>query len=144
MPIGGGGLISGIAAAIKLEGRQIKIIGVQPEGSPSMYVSIKQGKLSSIEESRTIADGVSVRKPGEITFSLVRQFVDDIVLVSDEEILSATKQLITREHILSEPSGAAALAGLLKTRKETGKTEKSAAIVSGGNISREVLARILR
>ena len=109
-----------------------------------MYMSIKQGKLSSIEESHTIADGLSVRKPGEITFSLVRQFVDNIVLVSDKEILDATKQLITKEHILSEPSGAAALAGLLKTRKESGKNVKSAAIVSGGNISSEVLARILR
>lgn len=142
VPIGGGGLISGIASAVKLDKKRIKVIGVQPEGSPSMYLSRKQGKLTSIEESHTIADGLSVRKPGEITYSLVSRFVDDIILVSDEEILGATKQLITREHVLAEPSGAAALAGLLKARKETGEISKSAAIVSGGNISKEILAKI--
>lgn len=144
VPIGGGGLISGVALSVKLEGRPTRLIGVQPEGSPSMYLSVKQGKLSSIAESHTIADGLSVRKPGDITFPLVRQLVDDIILVSDDEILLATAQLITREHVLAEPSGAAALAGLLKTRNKTGRIEKSAAIVSGGNISKEVLARILR
>ncbi len=143
VPIGGGGLISGVAAAVKLGGMRAKVIGVQPEGSPSMYASVKQGKLSSIEESRTIADGLSVRRPGDITYSLVRQFVDDIILVSDDDILGATGQLITKEHVLAEPSGAAALAGLLKTRREKDRIERSAAIVSGGNISKEVLARIL-
>lgn len=144
VPIGGGGLISGVASAFKFERKHTKIIGVQPEGSPSMYVSMKEGKLSGIAESHTIADGLSVRKPGDITFSLVRQFVDDVMLVSDEEILSATAQLMTREHVLAEPSGAAALAGLIKSRKKTGRIERSAAIVSGGNISKEVLARIIR
>ncbi len=143
VPIGGGGLISGIACAIKLGGhKHARVIGVQPEGSPSMYNSLKKGALSSVEESRTIADGLSVRKPGEITFSFVKRYVDDIVLVSDEEIIAATAQLLRKEHALAEPSGATALAGLLKVRRETGKTEKSAAIVSGANISREMLARI--
>lgn len=144
VPIGGGGLISGVACAIKLAGsKEIRVIGVQPEGSPSMYKSMKSGVLSSIEESRTIADGLSVREPGNITFSFVKQFVDDIVLVSDEEIINATTQLLTKEHVLSEPSGAAALAGLLKFRKETEKIDKSVAIVSGGNISKEMIEKIV-
>ena len=144
VPIGGGGLISGIASAVKLvKSNDIKVIGVQPEGSPSMYKSMKSGVLSSIEESRTIADGLSVRKPGDLTFSFVKRFVDDIVLVRDEEIIDATSQLLTKEHVMAEPSGAAALSGLLKVRRETGKIEKSVAIVSGGNISKEMLKKIV-
>ena len=87
VPIGGGGLISGVASAIKLKASHIRVIGVQPEGSPSMYESLKSGAPSGIAESHTIADGLSVRKPGDINFSLVKRFVDDIVLVSDEEII---------------------------------------------------------
>ena len=156
VPIGGGGLLSGVAAAVKLSnvegGRRrniVKVIGVQPEGSPSMYESWQKGSLSSIEASRTIADGLSVRKPGDITFNLVKNFVDEIMLVSDDEILSATNRLIQKEHILAEPSGAAAFAGLLKKEKllAGGRSEEnessSLAIVSGGNISQEVLARVL-
>jgi threonine dehydratase len=142
VPIGGGGLISGISCAIKLKTDGVRVIGVQPERSPSMYNSWKSGKLSSIEESRTIADGLAVRKPGDITFDFVRRYVDDILLVSDEAIIQATTTLLTREHVLVEPSGAAALAGLLKHRRVTGKREKSVVIVSGANISKEVLARI--
>src|SRR5208282_3159015 len=116
VPIGGGGLISGISAAVKLSGKKTRVIGVQPEGSPSMYRSWRAGALSTIEESKTVADGLKVRKPGDITFAFVRKYVDDIVLVSDSEILNATSKLLKEEHILAEPSGAASLAGLLKTR----------------------------
>lgn len=147
VPIGGGGLISGVAAAIKLtqRSRNVKVIGVQPEGSPSMYESWKKGAISSIDASKTIADGLSVRKPGDITYSFVKRYVDEIILVNDDEILSATFQLIQREHVLAEPSGAAAFAGLIKSRKQKGKNKKtiSAAIVSGGNISQEVLGKVL-
>jgi threonine dehydratase len=143
VPIGGGGLISGVSSAIKLDSKSCRVIGVQPEGSPSMYQSWKSGKLTSIAESRTIADGLSVRKPGDLTLSFVKAKVDDIVLVSDEEIISATGQLLFHEHVLVEPSGAAALAGLIRMRRETGKIERSAAIVSGGNISKEMLSKIV-
>ncbi|MDG6904674.1 MAG: threonine/serine dehydratase [Nitrososphaerota archaeon] len=143
VPIGGGGLISGVASAIKLKSSGIRVIGVQPEGSPSMYESMKIGTPSGIRESRTIADGLSVRKPGDITFSLVRKFVDEIVLVSDDEILWATGQILKKEHVLVEPSGAASFAAVQKVRRETGKTERSAAIISGANISREMIAKIL-
>ncbi len=137
-------MISGVSAAIKLDRRSshIRVIGVQPEGSPSMYESWKKGELSSIPASKTIADGLSVRRPGDITFSIVKRFVDEIVLVSDDEIMLATRQLLRKEHVLAEPSGAAAFAGLLKLRRENGK-ERSAAVVSGGNISQEALSKIL-
>ncbi len=146
-PIGGGGLISGVALAVKLQRPKgkVKVFGVQPEGSPSMYESFKKKEVSTIAESKSIADGLLVRRPGDITFEFVRRYVDDIVLVSDSEILSATRQLITQEHVLSEPSGAAAFAGLLKSRREgrTERSQKTAAIVSGGNISVDLLEKIL-
>jgi threonine dehydratase len=146
VPIGGGGLISGISAAIKLNetSRHVKVIGVQPEGSASMYESWRRGTLTSIEASKTLADGLAVRTPGEITFGFVKQFVDEIILVSDEEILSATYSLLTKEHILCEPSGGAAFAGLLKSRRKINRgAPLSAAIVSGGNISQVMLSKVL-
>lgn len=148
VPIGGGGLLSGIAAALKLCKSKARVIGVQPEGSPSMYESWKKNELSSIEKSNTIADGLSVRRPGDITYNLVKRYVDDIMLVSDEEILSTTKRIIQREHVLVEPSGAAAFAALIKARKKEQYDEKNkgktVAIVSGGNISQKVLETLLR
>jgi len=145
VPIGGGGLISGVALAAKLEGPAgVKIIGVQPEGSPSMFESFQKHEISTIKESKTIADGLSVRRPGEITFEFVKRFVDSIILVTDEEILLATAQLIKKEHVLVEPSGAAAFAGLLKTRRDQQSKSESVAVVSGGNISSEILERITK
>jgi threonine dehydratase len=141
VPIGGGGLISGIAACAKIMGKNTRIIGVQPEGSPSMYESWKKNELLTIPESKTIADGLSVRKPGDITFSFVQRYVDDIVLVSDDEILSATRQLLRKEHVLAEPSGAASLAGYLKQSREG--SPKSVVVVSGGNVSGDYLKRVL-
>lgn len=147
VPIGGGGLISGVALATKLARPRgdVKVYGVQPEGSPSMFESFKKKELSTIAESKSIADGLLVRRPGDITFEFVRKYVDDIILVSDDEILRATKQLITKEHVLSEPSGGAAFAGMVKFRKEDPEKRslKSAAIVSGGNISTELLQKLI-
>ena len=142
VPIGGGGLISGVATAIKLNEKSngVKIIGVQPEGSPSMRESWLKGEVTGLDQSKTIADGLSVRKPGSITFSHVKKLVDDIVLVSDEEILGATSRLLKEEHILAEPSGAASFAALLKYNG----VGLSAAIISGGNISSEILSKITR
>ncbi len=146
VPIGGGGLISGVSLAAKLErpSGRVKVIGVQPEGSPSMFESFQKHEIATIKESKTIADGLSVRRPGDITFEFVKRYVDRIVLVSDEEILDTTRQLIKQEHVLAEPSGAAAFAGLMKSKKEnvSERAQKSVAIVSGGNISAEVLRKI--
>jgi len=147
VPIGGGGLISGVALATKLERPKgkTKVYGVQPEGSPSMYESFKKNEISTIGESKSIADGLLVKRPGDITFQFVKRYVDDIILVSDAEILDATRQIVTKEHVLAEPSGAASFAGMLKFRKTvpTEANRKSIAIVSGGNISVELLQKIL-
>jgi threonine dehydratase len=140
VPIGGGGLISGIATAVKLSTNKVRIIGVQPEGAPSMYESWELGSLKTINESKTIADGLSVRKPGDITFAYVQKYVDEIVLASDDEILKATTQLIKNEHVLSETSGAAAFAARLKTKD---RTKKDVAVVSGGNISAQMLKTVV-
>jgi len=143
VPIGGGGLVSGIASAIKLnpDTRNVKVIGVQPEGAPSMYNSWKLGKVTALAATNTIADGTSIRVPGNLTFAIVKKFVDDIILVSDKEILDATRQLIRNEHILAEPSGAESFAGLLKYRKSK-NAGKAVAVVSGGNISWKVLSSL--
>ena len=138
VPIGGGGLISGVALAAKLErppGR-VKVVGVQPEGSPSMFESFQKHEISTIKESKTIADGLSVRRPGDITFEFVKKYVDRIVLVSDEEILGATRQLINREHVLAEPSGAAGLAGLERLLSEgaIGRDERVVVLVTGSGL----------
>ncbi len=144
VPIGGGGLVAGVSSALKLNERSnnVRVIGVQPEGSPSMYKSWKNGELSSIESSSSIADGLLVRRPGEITFSIVKKFVDEIILVSDDEIMRAAYQLLRKEHILAEPSGAAAFAGALKYRTHD-KPGRSVAVVSGGNISQETLLKLI-
>jgi threonine dehydratase len=146
VPIGGGGLISGVSLAAKLQrpSGRVKVIGVQPEGSPSMFESFQKGEIETIKESKTIADGLSVRRPGDITFEFVKRYVDRIILVTDDEILDTTKRLIRQEHVLAEPSGAAAFAGLMKSKKENvrERSQKSVAIVSGGNISADVLRKI--
>jgi threonine dehydratase len=145
VPIGGGGLISGIASFMKMneKTKHVKVIGVQPEGSPSMFESWKNQLLGSIKESASIADGLCVRRPGEITFSFVRRFVDEIILVSDDEILSATFRLLRKEHVLAEPSGAAALAGFLKIKEKGLAAGNSVVVVSGGNISEKLLREVI-
>lgn len=143
VPIGGGGLISGVSIAVKSNKNTsgVKVIGVQPEGAASMYNSWKKGEICGLDKTNTIADGTSIRIPGNLTFPIVQRFVDDIILVSDSEILSATKQLIRSEHVLAEPSGAEAFAGLLRYRKSR-EIGNSVAIVSGGNISWDILSKL--
>ena len=143
VPIGGGGLISGIASAVKLSNglNKTRIIGVQPVGAASMFNSWKKGETCPLETTKTIADGTSIRVPGDLTFSIVQRFVDDIILVSDEEILDATLRMVRREHVLAEPSGAESFAGLLKY-KQAHDVGNAVSVVSGGNISWELLKRL--
>ncbi len=143
VPIGGGGLISGIASAVKGNPltAHVRVIGVQPEGAPSMHESVKNGRITPLDKAQTVADGTSIRVPGTLTFSIVRELVDDIVLVSDAEILSATRRMIQKEHILAEPSGAESFAGLLKYKKDH-SIGSAVSVVSGGNISWDLLRSI--
>ena len=143
VPIGGGGLISGISIAAKTLNPQLKIVGVQSEGAPAVYRSWRAGKIVEVDSVNTIADGLAARKPLELTFGIIKRYVDTILLVSEEEIGEAVLALLHKAHILAEPSGAASLAALL-FKYDPKPKEKVAVIVSGANISIDYLASLLK
>jgi len=142
VPIGGGGLISGIACALKETKPSIKVIGVQPARMPSMLEALKQRKPTTIAINPTIADGISVRRAGDNTLRLVEKYVDDVVAVEEEEIASGILTLLEREKTLAEGAGAAAVAALLHHKTKL-KTKKVVALVCGGNIDVTLLSRII-
>lgn len=133
VPIGGGGLISGIAVAAKHVNRNIKVIGVQADGASAMYESFRKGKLVSTSTINTIAEGIAVKTPGEKTFPIIQKYVDDILTVSDEEIASAILFMLERNKTLMEGAGAAALAALFAHNDEI-DSRHLGIIVSGGNL----------
>jgi threonine dehydratase len=141
-PIGGGGLIGGIACAVKEKSPGVRIIGVQPARLPSMKAAIAEGKPVTLKPAATIADGIAVRRAGDRTFPLVQKYVDDIVTVDEEEIANAILLLLEREKTLAEGAGAAALAALLN-RKVSFVGKRIAILVCGGNIDVTLLARIM-
>jgi threonine dehydratase len=141
-PIGGGGLIGGIACAVKESNPAVKIVGVQPSRIPSMKAAIAEGKPVTLTSAKTIADGIAVRRAGDRTLPLVQKYVDDIVTVEEEEIANAILLLLEREKTLAEGAGAAAIAAVLNRKLNiTGK--RMAVLVSGGNIDVTLLARII-
>jgi len=143
VPVGGGGLISGIAAAVKgLRGDRVKVIGVQPRGAPALYKSYKEGKLVTVEKVQTIADGVIVKRPGDLTLKLISELVDDMVLVDDPEIARAMFLLLERAKLVAEPAGALSVAALLSGAVEA-RGKKVVAVISGGNVDMALLSRIV-
>lgn len=142
VPIGGGGLISGIAIAVKSIRPEIKIIGVEPENADSMKVSIERGKVSTLKFCSSIADGIAVKTPGELTYSIVKNYVDDIITVSEEEIASAILTLMEDEKMVVEGSGAASVAAII-TKKINMEGKKVVAMISGGNIDMNMVANII-
>jgi threonine dehydratase len=142
VPIGGGGLISGVACAIKESNPSIRVIGVQTERLPSMLRAIQGGSPVTLPAEATIADGIAVRRAGDVTFPLVKQYVDEIVTVDEEEIAKAIMVLLEREKMLAEGAGAAALASLLQ-KKTSLKNERTAVLVCGGNIDVSLLSKII-
>ena len=142
VPIGGGGLIGGIACAIKEMRPDIRIIGVQTSRLPSMLAAQAMGHPVTIEASTTIADGIAVRRAGDITFPIVSRYVDEIVTVDEDEIASAILVLLEREKTLAEGAGAVALASLLQ-KKTTLQNAHTAVLVCGGNIDVTLLSRII-
>ena len=142
VPIGGGGLISGIATAIKNLKPEIQVYGVEPERASSMYQSIKNGKITHLSDTTSIADGLATREPGKLTFDCVRQYVNEILLVSEAEIERAVFRTVKECHLVIEPSAAAAIAALLE-KLHPRKDAKIAVVVSGGNISLRFLQTIL-
>jgi len=147
VPIGGGGLIGGIACAIKesciqASRPEIRVIGVQTSRLPSMLEAVKEHHLVTLEPATTIADGIAVRRAGDVTFPVVEKYVDEIVTVDEDEIASAILVLLEREKTLAEGAGATALAAVLQ-KKTSLKTEHTAVVVSAGNIDVTLLSRII-
>jgi len=131
VPIGGGGLISGIACAAKILKPEIKIIGVEPDGAASAYEAIKEDKVIELKEANTIADGTAVKKIGNTTFEYIKKYVDEIITVSDYELMEAFLLLVEKHKIIAENSGILSLAALKKLKE---KNKKVVSVVSGGNI----------
>jgi len=131
VPIGGGGLISGIACAAKILKPEIKIIGVEPEGAASAYEAIKENKVVELKEANTIADGTAVKKIGDLNFEYIKKYVDEIITVSDYELMEAFLLLVEKHKIIAENSGILSIAA---TKKLKEKDKKVVSVISGGNI----------
>ncbi|EUB28482.1 threonine ammonia-lyase [Fusobacterium sp. CM22] len=131
VPIGGGGLISGIACAAKILKPEIKIIGVEPEGAASAYEAIKENKVVELKEANTIADGTAVKKIGDLNFEYIKKYVDEIITVSDYELMEAFLLLVEKHKIIAENSGILSVAA---TKKIKEKNKKVVSVISGGNI----------
>ena len=141
MPLGGGGLVSGSALIAKKLNPKIKVFGVEPEAGNDYWLSRQKGEPVEIPVPKTLADGLMTTKPGAVTFPLVQQFVDDVFLVSDEELLDAMRLLLLRGKMLVEPSGAAAAAAVLQHKLPV-SCRRVGVILSGGNVDLQVLKRL--
>ena len=142
VPIGGGGLISGIAYTVKQIRPSVKVYGVQAAGAPSMYNSVKDGEIECLSSVSTIADGIAVKKPGENTFRYVSEYVDEVALVTDDEVSSAILALIEKQKMIAEGAGATAVAAVMFDKFNL-KGKRVVAVVSGGNIDVTSLSRVI-
>ena len=142
VPIGGGGLISGIAYTVKQIRPSVKVYGVQAAGAPSMYNSVKDGEIECLSSVSTIADGIAVKKPGENTFHYVSEYVDEVALVTDDEVSSAILALIEKQKMIAEGAGATAVAAVMFDKFDL-KGKRVVAVVSGGNIDVTSLSRVI-
>lgn len=140
VPIGGGGLISGISVAAKAINPNIKVIGVQAEGANPMKLSFDSGKLTYADRVDTIADGAAVKKPGDITFEVIKKYVDEIVTVSDQELMEAVFILLEKHKLVAEATGVMSLAAL---KRLNFKGKKVVSLISGGNIDVVTIASLL-
>ena len=143
VPIGGGGLIAGISVAIKSINPRVKIIGVESAAFPTMKKSISANKITKAKEGYTIADGISIKTPGKLTFEIVKKYVDSIVLIDDTAIVKTMFLLMERSKIVSEPAGAAALAYLISKKKNKEQSKNLVSIISGGNVDMYLLGQIV-
>jgi threonine dehydratase len=143
VPIGGGGLISGIACALKETNPRIRVVGVQTSTLSSMRESMRAGRVVEVAAGTTIADGIAVKKPGELTFAMVQKYVDYIVTVDEEEIASAILALLEQEKSVVEGAGAVGLAALLNGRIPDAHGKHVTVLLSGGNIDMNVISRII-
>jgi threonine dehydratase len=147
VPVGGGGMLSGVATAIKLSKPGTKVIGVEPELAADAQASLRSGKIvqsTAQQTSQTIADGLRTQSIGAINFEHIKRYVDDILTVSEQEIRQATQWLATNPKTVAEPSGAVAVAGFLFRQDQLPRTTMNVAIISGGNIDPQLLQEITR
>lgn len=142
VPVGGGGLISGVAFAIKTLRPEIKVYGVQSAGAPSMEHSLKDGRIERLSEVSTIADGIAVKEPGVNTFDMCARYVDEIVTVSDDEIAAAILALIEQQKLVAEGAGAVSVAAVMYNKVPV-RGKKVVCLVSGGNIDVSMLSRVI-
>ncbi len=142
-PVGGGGLISGVAIAAKSGDRPVRVYGIEPEGASAMRQSWDTGEAVQLEAVNTIADGLAPPMAGKITYPLTKQYVDDIILLNDDEIIAGLKDVMTNAKLYVEPSGAAATAALLAGKVPVNEGETVVSIVSGGNFDLDKLKSIL-
>ncbi|HYF99279.1 MAG TPA: threonine ammonia-lyase [Candidatus Saccharimonadales bacterium] len=143
IPIGGGGLIAGTAMAAKSINPKIKIIGVESVAFPSMKKSVENGEICTVQNGYTIADGISVKRPGKIPFKLIQNYVDQIVVVDDLSIVKTMFLLMERSKIVTEPAGAASLAYLISNKKNFSKNKNIVSILSGGNVDMYLLGQVV-
>lgn len=142
VPVGGGGLISGVAFAIKQLNPNVKVYGVQAAGAPSMVKSVKEGKLKKLASVSTIADGIAVKEPGDLTFDIVSEYVDELVTVTDDEIAAAILALIEQQKLCAEGAGAVSVAAAMFNKVPVAG-KKVVCLVSGGNIDVTILSRVI-
>jgi threonine dehydratase len=144
VPVGGGGLISGVAIAVKSQLPEVEVIGVQVETCAPMLASIEAGEPVAVRSARTIADGIAVKRPGRITLQLIRHWVDGLVVVAEDEVAEAMVFLLERTKLVVEGAGAVGVAAVLAERIEGNKRGTTAVILSGGNVDPGLLAQIAR
>lgn len=143
VPVGGGGLISGVAFAVKSLNPKVKVYGVQASGAPSMVNSFHDGRIETLPSVSTIADGIAVKEPGSLTFELCSKYVDDIVSVTDDQISAAILALIEKQKMIAEGAGAASLAAIMFNKIPDLKGKKVCCLISGGNIDVTILSRVI-
>ena len=143
VPIGGGGLISGIAYTLKTLKPNVKVYGVQASGAPSMYKSIKDGQIECLDSVSTIADGIAVKKPGDLTYEICSKYVDEIVTVTDDEISAAILALMEKHKLVTEGAGATAVAAAMFGKLNI-ENKKTVCLLSGGNIDVTILSRVIK
>ncbi len=142
VPVGGGGLISGVAYVIKTLNPSVKVYGVQAENAPSMAQSIKAGEAITLDSAKTFADGIAVKHPGDITYDMVSRYVDEVVTVSEDEIAAAILALLERQKVVAEGAGAVSVAAALFGKVPVAG-KKTVCLVSGGNIDVNILSRVI-
>ncbi|MCI0673828.1 MAG: pyridoxal-phosphate dependent enzyme, partial [Myxococcaceae bacterium] len=143
VPIGGGGLVSGIAVAVKALIPGVRIIGVQAAGCSSIQASLAAGEPVTAPAARTIADGIAVKRPGDLTLPIIKRLVDDVVTVSDEEIARGIAHVVQNAHLVVEGAGAAGVAALLSGKVAVRPGENVCVVMGGGNIDGNLLARVI-